>query len=140
MPSQSASTSTVDLTRWVTECDGFRFIAIPHQMTWHDAEAFCQSQGGHLACPTSQRSTQALFRYLSSVCDSSLISNYHLGLFYRDEHWQWINGAPVTWNNLTAAVESTETYAHISYPDEETQNTWYRHNAADNCYFVIEWS
>lgn len=138
--SKSAPTHPVDLRHWATECAGRRLLAIPHQMTWHDAEAFCESHGGHLACPTTQESTQALFHFLASVCDSSLQCHYHLGLFYRDEHWQWITGEPVRWNNLTAAIESTEAYAHISYPDEVTQNTWYRENAAESCYFVIEWS
>ena len=66
-------------------------------MTWHEAKAFCESLGGHLAAVT----TQDELNFVAGLIEKGSVDAYWLGA--TDEkvegQWEWITGEPWSYSN-----------------------------------------
>lgn len=80
--------------------NGHHYYFFDLYLTWDEAEAYCESLGGHLVTITSQEEQEAVFNYLVSAVGDE--SNVLIGLSDADNEgdWStWVTGEPVTYTN-----------------------------------------
>ena len=76
--------------------NGHRYQLIDVGMTWEEAQAYCQSVGGHLVTITSQEEQN----FIESLLSYGTKNNYWLGGFKGDTgQWQWITGETPVYSN-----------------------------------------
>ncbi len=101
--------------------NGHRYMIFDNDKTYHEAEAYCESLGGHLATIHNQEENDYLYRYMVS-------QGYASAYFgFSDEanegEWKWVNGDPVFYTNWADGEPNsgrdTENYAQFywEYPD-----------------------
>lgn len=67
------------------------YSVIPGKKTWEEAEAYCESRGGTLACPSSQ----AEYDEVLSLAKSSGYKVFWLGGRLSGSSFEWVDGTPV---------------------------------------------
>ena len=101
--------------------NGHRYMIFDNNKTYHEAEAYCESLGGHLATIHNQEENDYLYRYMVS-------QGYASAYFgFSDEEnegeWKWVNGEPVFYTNWADGEPNggrdTENYAQFywEYPN-----------------------
>ena len=83
--------------KWTFYPDPAKYEIINNGLSWQEAEAYCESKGGHLAVITSERE-QAMIQSL--IKDASLSNNFLIG-GCRNENgdFEWVTGEPMTYTN-----------------------------------------
>ncbi len=98
-----------------------RYMIFDNDKTYHEAEAYCESLGGHLATIHNQEENDYLYRYMVS-------QGYASAYFgFSDEanegEWKWVNGDSVFYTNWADGEPNsgrdTENYAQFywEYPN-----------------------
>ena len=101
--------------------NGHRYMIFDNDKTYHEAEAYCESLGGHLATIHNQEENDYLYRYMVS-------QGYASAYFgFSDEanegEWKWVNGDSVFYTNWADGEPNsgrdTENYAQFywEYPN-----------------------
>ena len=105
---------------------GNRYERYDYLMSWEDAEAFCQSLGGHLVTITSQAEQDLVVSLLSNPRRGQ----YAIGATDRNAEgtWTWVTGETFSYNNWdTQAPEpnggTTENYGEIIAVDYSSYYT-----------------
>jgi len=75
-----------------------------NQQGWDNAEAFCESVGGHLATITSQDENILLFQYMTSNGYQSA----YFGLTNTSGNWAWVTGVAVEYTNWAPGEPNNE--------------------------------
>ena len=99
----SATTLTAD---WASPNDypenrivynGHLYEVYEYHMTWEDAQAFCESRGGHLVTITSTVEQSAV----ESILSQGRNVIYFIGLSdaTQEGNWRWVTGENLTYNN-----------------------------------------
>lgn len=92
--------------------------------SWEEAEAYCESLGGHLATISSQKEND----YVYSIVKESGYSSAYFGLTDREieGEWRWVTGEDVVYTNWHSgepnAENSNEDYAMFYY--KYADGTW----------------
>ena len=104
--------------------NGHRYMIFDNDKTYHEAEAYCESLGGHLATIHNQEENDYLYRYMVS-------QGYASAYFgFSDEanegEWKWVNGDPVFYTNWADGEPNsgrdTENYAQFYW--EYSDGKW----------------
>ena len=74
----------------VVSDNGHTYKLFEHHMSWPDAEALCQAQGGHLVSITSQQEQELVY----SLASQGKNKNYYIGAtdVETEGSWQWTTG------------------------------------------------
>lgn len=95
--------------------NGHLYMIFDNDKTYHEAEAYCESLGGHLATIHNQEENDYLYRYMVS-------QGYASAYFgFSDEEnegeWKWVNGEPAFYTNWADGEPNggrdTENYAQF---------------------------
>ena len=96
--------------------NGHTYAVYDIGMTWHEAKAYCESLGGHLATITSQEEQN----FIENIVKDGKKNHYWIGAECEDKwgEWKWITGEEWNYNNWdngepNNSNNSTENYAHI---------------------------
>jgi serine/threonine protein kinase len=108
--------------------EGRRYLFIPHFMSWNEARAFCEAQGGHLLTITSEEEN----RFVSSLFEGGCWC--WMGLETTEQGQRWVTGEPFAYNNFVDVARERRLGPKIF------SRRWYFDHVpgASNC-FVIEW-
>jgi nucleotide-binding universal stress UspA family protein len=68
------------------------YVVVPGKTTWDEAEAYCESRGGTLACIGSQEE----YAEVLSLAQDAGYRVYWLGGFLKGSDWYWADGKPVS--------------------------------------------
>ena len=104
--------------------------------SWTDAQAFCQSLGGHLVTVTSRSENDFVHR----LCKNNGVATYHLGATDRSFEgvWQWVTGEDWDYTNFHSSEPDGKTGEnYLAYWSNRFDGSWVDH--ASNAYFVCEW-
>lgn len=123
--------------------DGHSYYVYEQQTSWEEAQAFCESLGGHLAVITSDRENAALYQYLTE----SGHENAYIGLYVDAEgQWHWVTAEETAYLNWEPGEPNNESgsekYAMFYYKFQN--GTWNDGNFGqgtlkDNKVFLCEW-
>lgn len=129
------------LDRTVMNWNGHSYALFDGYGSWEEAEAYCESMGGHLAVITSQEENDAIYAFAQSMsCD-----NVYIGYSDTAEEgvWAWVNGEESDYANWNEGepngFTAEENYAVLGY-----NGCWYD-SAFTPAYengpivFVCEW-
>lgn len=112
--------------------------------TWEEAQAYCQSRGGHLAVINNEAENTALFNYMKN-------QGYNTAYFgfsdaTQEGTWTWVNGEPVTFTNWASgepnSENSNEDYASFYYKfsDGKWNDGNFNHGTINDANaFICEW-
>ncbi len=77
-----------------TTCNGHVYELFEYNMSWTQAQAFCESRGGHLAVITDANEQAAVKGLFSMIPDSNGPANglYYIGATKTGGTWKWVNG------------------------------------------------
>ena len=81
-----ADAPEIDATGRLFEYDGHTYQVFETMVSWHEAKAYCESQGGHLAVITSEEEQLAL----EAMKDSD--RSVWIGGYYDNDQWNWVTG------------------------------------------------
>ena len=99
--------------------NGHTYELFNYKMSWTQAEAFCQSRGGHLVCITDANEQAKVKELIQSSADANGVANgvYHIGLTKTSGSWKWVSGEALSFNAWDSPTEPTggadELYAAI---------------------------
>ena len=101
------------------------YMAYTYKKTWSDAEAFCQTEEGHLASILSEKEQHEF---------TSLVGydNFWIGGFLQDGHWQWSDGSPWEFTDWTAGHPVGEGNC------AQTMTQWIDYSCTDTIPFVCQ--
>ena len=96
--------------------NGHLYELYDNQMSWEDAESFCEDQGGHLATIDSNYENQVVYNMINDRQGYCWI-----GLSYNDytKSWEWISGEWYIfsrWYKPAYATEDSGEYYAMMYP------------------------
>ncbi len=86
----------VDIPDDAAEFNGHYYYLYQQSKSWKDAQAFCESKGGHLVTITSAEEQAFLEEYLEGFKDGDYMIGLHRDL---DEFQTWVTGEPVSYTN-----------------------------------------
>ena len=86
----------VDIPDDAAEFNGHYYYLYQQSKSWKDAQAFCESKGGHLVTITSAEEQAFLEEYLEGFKDGDYVIGLHRDL---DEFQTWVTGEPVSYTN-----------------------------------------
>ena len=91
----SDATSCTD--EWGLTTHYFYVYSMPSDASWADAEAYCESLGGHLATLTDMDQSYAAYY---AACQTGYIASVYFGLSDNAEEgrWTWVTGEPFQWS------------------------------------------
>ena len=128
------------------EYNGHYYKLYHHCASWQDAQAYCQSIGGHLATITSEEENDYVYSFIRA-CN---VRNAYIGLsdYETEGTWKWVTGEKVdyvNWNDGEPNSEnSIEDYAMFYYKFES--GTWNDGNYGRGTvndgtpiHFICEW-
>jgi len=75
--------------------NGHIYAAYDVDVSWLDAEAYCESVGGHLVTITSQGEQS----FVESLLNERPFRGYWLGGYCQDGNWDWVTGENFTYTN-----------------------------------------
>lgn len=75
--------------------NGHYYMAYDSSMTWSEAKAFCEENGGYLASITSSAEQQ----FVSSLVSTGNKNLYWIGLYKNGDDWFWANGETYSYEN-----------------------------------------
>ena len=96
--SQTSPELPQDLSQAVVNTyNGHTYARFDEVMTWEEAEAFCEKEGGHLATITSREEQLAIAQMFSDAPYSA----YWLGATDKEWEgaWKWVTGEPFSWTD-----------------------------------------
>jgi hypothetical protein len=96
--SQTSPELPQDLSQAVANTyNGHTYARFDEVMTWEEAEAFCEKEGGHLATITSREEQLAIAQMFSDAPYSA----YWLGATDKEWEgaWKWVTGEPFSWTD-----------------------------------------
>ncbi len=129
------------LDRTVMNWNGHSYALFDGYGSWEEAEAYCESMGGHLATITSQEENDAVYTFAQSMsCD-----NVYIGYSDTAEEgiWTWVNGEESDYANWNEGepngFSEGENYALMVY-----NGCWYDSEYTPSyengpIIFVCEW-
>lgn len=83
----------------ILEFDGHSYKFYDDSMSWEDAKAFCEEQGGHLVTITSEEEQNAVYQYVSQF---GIDADIWIGIsdIESEGDWShWVTGEEVTYTN-----------------------------------------
>lgn len=80
----------------IVSWNGHRYQFIHEEMTWQDAQAYCEDIGGHLVTITSQAEQEFVY--------TSLVEKYGVAMIGLNDAasegtWEWVTGEPFSYAN-----------------------------------------
>lgn len=112
-------------------------------MTWEEAKAYCESQGGHLATIANQEENDFIYNYIKEQGYESV----YFGLELVNNSWQWVTGEEFNYLNWADGEpnnsEYTERYGMFYY--KYTDGKWNDggpdtlNASSNNTAFICEW-
>ena len=95
------------------EFNGHYYQLYNEPKNWDNAEAYCETQGGHLVTITSKEEQS----FITSLLDSASKNCYWTGAIKSDKKWTWVTGEEFTYTNWAQnepnAENGIENYIHI---------------------------
>ena len=138
--------------------NGHIYRAFDMSLTWHEAKAYCEGSGGHLATITSQEEQD----FIEQLLQEGTKNCYWLGA--TDEkiegQWEWVTGEPFTYTNWrrgqpdnTNGIEHYLMIYRVNFPLGGYPGTWNdiaqdgvlinerngEYYTADSYGFICEW-
>ena len=112
--------------------------------TWEEAEAYCESLGGHLATITSAEEDVFLYTYLESCGKQAAF--FGLNDLKTEGVWEWVTGEPVVYTNWCAGEpnnsgpgeEDVCSYSYVS-PGKWNDSIFDNAIFANSDTFLCEW-
>lgn len=112
------------------EFEGHYYGISTDSLTWTDAKAACETNGGYLVSINTAEE-QAVIEQLLNFSSSSY---KWIGAHKADGLWQWTDGEVIGYNNWnTNQPSSSANYSYINYSGYR----WYGTNSTSNSYFYI---
>lgn len=112
-------------------------------MTWEEAKAYCELQGGHLATIANQEENDFIYNYIKEQGYESV----YFGLELVNNSWQWVTGEEFNYLNWADGEpnnsEYTERYGMFYY--KYTDGKWNDggpdtlNASSNNTAFICEW-
>ena len=120
--------------KWTFYPDPAKYEIINTGLSWQEAEAYCESKGGHLAVITSERE-QAMIKSL--VNEAPETSGYFIG-GYRNENgeFKWVTDEPMTYTNWNQGEPSSNDENSIELYYNGSWNDLHDHSKLA---FICEW-
>ena len=118
--------------------NGHLYKILQMDMTWEQAQQYCDSIGGHLATISSQEEHDMLYQLLQS--SDQYYAYFGLSDSEEEGNWKWVTGEPISFTNWDSGepnnYNGNEDYAIFSREFDES--TW---NDVDCSYsaFICEW-
>jgi|GEM_PF-919342 YD repeat-containing protein len=127
---------------------GHRYQIFDESKSWTEAEAYCESLGGHLVTITSAEEQNYI---ISELLSQGTMMTYFIGLS-RDtssNDWNWVTGEEFDYTNwdIGEPNNTDENYVHM-YSGMGTVGTWnntyndehgFGSYSVDYCGFICEW-
>lgn len=132
----------------ITSDNGHRYQLFDTSMNWSEAEAYCESLGGHLVTINSDEEQQFISNNILSIGTKN---TYYIGMYRdnSDSDWKWITNEDIDYVNWDAGEpnDTNENYVHM-YRGIGNYGTW--NNTFDfvegtgsystaNAGFICEW-
>ncbi len=132
----------------ITNDNGHRYQLFDTSMNWHEAEAYCESLGGHLVTINSDEEQQFINNNILSIGTKN---TYYIGMYRdnTDSDWKWITNEDIDYINWDDGEpnDTNENYVHM-YRGIGNYGTW--NNTFDfvegtesystaNAGFICEW-
>ena len=96
-----------------TVFDGHKYERVDQGMTWTQAKAYCERQGGYLACVNSRAEQE----YLQGLIAGGTKNMYWIGAYRTDYGFRWLDGSELTYANWDAGepnnYQGDEAYAEM---------------------------
>ena len=128
------SSAQANVLDGATEHNWHYYKAFEFELSWKDAEAFCESMGGHLA--TAEKFDENAV--IQQVIDAGGKDRYFIG-GYKDDRgiWRWVSSGIITDQNWVSGEPSNSSFMLMrKKSDAHWSTVW---NDGAGCSFVCEW-
>ncbi len=102
---------------------GHLYMVFEKNLTWNEAEAYCESLGGHLITITSEEEQN----FITEVLKQCTNSYYWTGGFLNGSSWEWVTGEPFVYENWATGEPNNsggvETKIHL-YTKSTHRGKW----------------
>ncbi|MBN1797592.1 MAG: hypothetical protein JW822_03385 [Spirochaetales bacterium] len=125
-PKKQKSSVIEDVFEYLAEYDGHTYYISKNKITWLEAAAVCEQNGGHLVTITSKEENQAI---IEAIKAKNIKPSIWIGLTdYKHEGiWKWITGEKLKFSCW-----------HIKQPDNQSANNRAEHFA--QIWFSYYWN
>lgn len=127
------SSAQANVLDGATEHNWHYYKTFEFELNWKDAQAFCESMGGHLATAENPDENAVI----QQVIDAGGKDVYFIG-GYRDDRgiWRWITSGIITDQNWRSGEPRDKSYMIMYKKNDAHWSTVYDH---EKCPFVCEW-
>nr|XP_043904238.1 collectin-11 isoform X2 [Solea senegalensis] len=120
----------------IKETDSKVYLLVKEEKRYHDAEAYCQTRGGHLAMPKDEGANAAIAGYIS---DAGL-SRVYIGVHDRDQEgvFTYVDHSPMTTFTKWRKGEPNNAYDDEDCAEMVASGEWTDVACNPTMYFVCE--